>query len=104
MKNLNVKLAENFKVNIGTTNFGFKISNEKKEQIKLFAKIFLEGLIKRNIFPEEEDTFEITLPSEIYGDEDGREVDLYIYFKKMGYCFNKKFELQYIYINWLNFN
>ena len=49
MKNLNVKLAENFRVNIYMTNFSFKTSDKKKEQIKLFVKEFLEGLIKRNI-------------------------------------------------------
>lgn len=50
MKNLNIKLAENFKVNIGTTNFGFKISNEKKEQIKLFANFFFRRINKAKYF------------------------------------------------------
>ena len=102
MKNLNVNLAENFRVNIYMTNFGFKTYDKKKEQIKLFVKEFLEGLIKRNIFPEKEETFEIISPPKIYEDEDGREVVLYICPKNIGYCFNKKFELQHIYINKLN--
>ena len=65
MKNLNVKLAENFRFNIYMTNFGIKTSDKKKEQIKLFVKEFLEGLIKRNIFPEKEETFEIISPPKI---------------------------------------
>ena len=57
MKNLNVKLAKNFKVELYAIGVNINIPREEKlfHETISFAEKFLTDLAKKNIFPETDD-------------------------------------------------
>ena len=59
MKNLNVELAKNFKVELYAIDVNIPIEDERVKVAISSAEKFLTNLAKKNIFPETEDTIGI---------------------------------------------
>ena len=102
MKNLNIKLAENFKFDWYTSimyDFDFILSDDEKDLLCSFVfDNFLTNLAKKGVFPENSEIIRIDLPREIYLDKhkDITHIDIDLEETGIIYNFNENFELKII--------
>lgn len=70
MKNLNVRLAENFNVELeSAVNDNGDLSEEKFNELISYSEKFLTDLAKKGLFLERNDIIEIEFPLELCCDE-----------------------------------
>ena len=99
MKNLNVKLAENFNIDFQDVEIeeDLNVSDYEFNKVVSYAEESLTELAKRNIFPEDHDTIKINLPQELIEKKKldrGLSIDLDYRSAKLVYEFNDYFELE----------
>ena len=104
MKNLNVKLAENFNVeftNVGFDEMGEGTTEDDYDALLSHAELFIADLAKKNIFPEKDEVISIPVPSSIGGKVGITILSINLDLDesmRLIYTFNKNFELEKLHI------